>query len=82
MTKKKTNYWVLLDFDCVFVLFSGFDWVLPGWMGCYRVLLGLNGLDYVLLDLDWVALLFSGFDWVLSGLIGFYRVLPGFTGFH
>ena len=59
------SYWVFTEF------WSGWTGlVLPGFTGCYQVLLGFTGFYWVLLGFYWVLLGFTGFYWVLMGLTG------------
>ena len=72
----------LIEFYWDLPSFTGFHWVLLGFVG---VLLGFTGFWYVFKRFYWVLLFFKGFYWVLLGFLGCYRVLPSFfflaTGF-
>ena len=70
------RYVVFQDFDnfqCPWVGFTGFYWVLLGFTELYWVWLGLTGFD-------WVWLGFARFYWVLLGFTGFYWATRGRIG--
>ena len=61
--------------------FTGFYWVLLGFLQLNGVLLGFIGFHWVLLGFTEFLPGFTWFYWILLGFTGFSSVELGFTGF-
>ena len=56
-------------------------WLLPGFTGLYRVLLGFPGFFFYWMFIWVLYRVFTRLYWVLLTFTGIYWLVPGFTGF-